>query len=218
MKTNALIMLLFIFVFIYGCSLPMQIDDPVTCEIIPVDDIISGITYTQDTLLIIKNFLINSLKISSYDEFRLRKNQTNPKTILTFHQYYKNIEVEAGYLNFIFLLEGVRVHGRYYRIKNLNVTPEITSDDAINTFISNQPILRDSTSRYSTRLLVKNFVDPLGTGIGATGDTTSYHPPKLVYEVILYAPYPFIYSAQYVGNVDAITGKLLRIAFYPYAI
>lgn len=144
------------------------------------------------------NFFKNYLEVSVNDNFRKTKHQSKKKEYIHDHfdQYYKNIKVDGGGYNFHY--NNGRMffaNGNYIKVKNINVKPSISEQNAINLFVKHKKI-EEKVVNSVTDLLIKEIKDE-------TNKTSS--KALLVYRVYLESD---DFNNTEVGYINAHTGKV----------
>lgn len=168
----------------------------------------------------INTFLKQQFKASEGTEFRAKSNQIVKKQKNGFEnqklqQYYKGIKVEHGRLNAISKNGNLsKVVGRYVSVENLNATPSLTEEQALEFALKHinaqKYIWEDETSEE----LLKNEQNnpkasyfPKGELVIVEKNPRSEKPePKLAYKFDIYALNP-ISRADYF--IDAANGEIL---------
>ena len=143
-------------------------------------------------------FFTNFLNKEVNDEF---KNITTVKLDRgneTFNQYFHGIQVEGAGYAFHYDNEGnmYYAHGNYVRIGNLDTTPQISNEKAMELFAQYKGFDVKQVSDYSSKLIIKVIKKR----------DTDEKTPFLTYKVFLNINHPK--NTEY-GYVDAKTGKII---------
>jgi bacillolysin len=150
-----------------------------------------------------KVFFDKWLNISSNDLFRAIPHKSKNKEYIHEHfdQYYDGIRVEDAGYNFHYKNGKMFfAHGHYVSIKNLNITPLLSSKEVLESFRKYEKIQNDSIADFSNELIIKE--------IDNSNKTTQLSIPKLVYKVYLRSKNN---SISDIGFIDAMTGEILQI-------
>ena len=141
-------------------------------------------------------FFTSILKKRTSDEFRINSAIKLDKGNETFCQYYRGILVDGAGYAFHYDNEGnmYYAHGNYEHISDLDITPQLTGEDAMELFAKYKGFDIRQVSSYSSELLIKVLKDK------------DKSIPHLSYKVFLNINHPN--NTEY-GYVDAHTGKII---------
>lgn len=155
------------------------------------------------------DFFIGTLKKRSTDDFILDKsNETDyGMRFERYQQYYHGVIVDDGHYNFRFKNGRMKVvKGHYVDVTRVNSVPSITENDAISSYAQYFNIDKDMIIEPYVKLIIKEIpkLESRDTEV------------SLVYKVYLRTR---IVESDYVGYIDAHTGKMLykEDAFIDYS-
>ncbi|WP_192822782.1 M4 family metallopeptidase [Rufibacter sp. LB8] len=116
-----------------------------------------------------------------------------------FDQYHQGVKIEGAGYNLHFKNGKIYfANGHYVITENLNATPSISQEEALNTFLTIKGIEQKAVAETMLSLIVKEIA-----GKSKSDSTTSV---QLVYRIYLESDHP---NNNEIGFVDAHTGKLV---------
>ena len=169
----------------------------------------------------LEKFLKQQFKTSESTEFRAKSNQIVKKQKNRFEnqklqQYYKGVKVEHGRLNAISKNGNLsKVVGRYVSVENLNATPSLTEEQALEFALKhinaekyiwedegNEQFLKNEQNNQSATFYPKGELV-----IIESNPYSENTAPRLAYKFDIYALKPISRAYYY---IDAFSGELLR--------
>ncbi|MDT8414895.1 MAG: M4 family metallopeptidase [Flavobacteriaceae bacterium] len=169
----------------------------------------------------VQTFLKQQFKGDGKTEFRISKDLTkikgNNSENQKFHQYYNGIKVEHGRLSALSKNGKLtKIAGRYVDVKNLNTTPTLSEQQALNSALAyigaEKYIWQDEGHEQLIKTEQNNpnaTFFPKGELVIVEKDPLSDKPtPRLAYKFNIYALSPLSQNHYY---VDAENGEILLV-------
>jgi len=149
------------------------------------------------------DFFNQILEATEDDQFKLiRKRQTRTGYIIEkYAQSYKDITVkDAKYSLHFYDGKLFKANGKYVKIKDLDIVPSISPDEAMKRFAEFQNIPLSEIKNYESKLLIVE--------IKTIKDGDIFMEPKLAYEIILISNnHP---KNTEIGFVEVHTGEIIK--------